>query len=121
MGHPADGIYATSKARLMEEGACSNGIEDFCFSARVLGYSVTDNTQVPITLSLLCSIMERHPFMGWVINKMFERRLITRREKLDAGLACFNQDLLTVSSRREGALIIMDLLLTRAKREGRIS
>jgi hypothetical protein len=120
--HPADGLYATSMERLWELMACWDGRRAFRgASARINGAEPGPSDDVRITWSLLVAIMDIYPCLGWLIDIMAEQERITPNDHHAASVGYWVTDHQTAEGRRASASLVMDLLLTRAKREGLVA
>lgn len=110
-GHPADGLYYTTIARLREE------VPDWHFeSLRRDLKRYGEETPIPITKSLIrrlrmsrCSLIFRLP-----IATMRQLDLVTEEEE-----GAFWEKYRSVVRASDEAHAFMDMLLSRAKREGR--
>ncbi len=111
--HPADDIYWFSSARLSNLGACSGGHDDWAAASG--STPRTDMRQVPVTLALATKMATRGR-VYWAVMKMLAHKRITKDEfnkihkQLDHDWFNYNRV----------AKAFMDLLATRAKREGRL-
>lgn len=115
--HPADGLYATSVDRLWQVGACLRGRRAFsAAAARINGRAPGSHGDVRITLRLLHGIAERYRCLPWLIDQMRGAEHISYSDWSKA-----HDALAEAFGSADKARVVMDLLLTRAKREGLVA
>lgn len=114
--HPADGLYTFSAARAKELCACNGHFE--------MWIERHGEAEVPVTLDDMAKQEDlKDPRrVGssaiWCMEKMRKHGLISRREFVDAKHQWLES---YVGGAAGSAKALMDVLLVRAKREGRIA
>lgn len=101
--HPADGLYYVTYNMLLNAGACY-------VAGAIANHFTTDPQfeQIPITLHNVSWLDTMHGGLHWASARMFDRDKVTESE----------YDSFLSGSGRGRSKAFMDMLLSRAKREG---